>query len=307
MCTLQKSFAFPGSMSVFALVSKPLGKFPMTGDHGGLVTPEGARRASSTTLPVSGDAVAVVDAAHARLVGSVPVTAPPGAIAYGAGSIWVSFPDSRSVSRISPESRRVTASLALGVAAQSLAVSGSAVWALGSGQADPFLTLERINPTFGSVLPVRRLPVVVEGDSGSLRGRGSTLLVAPRTGLLTQIDTRSGRTLAQLDTNTDPSAAALGFGSSWLAYREADLVVRVDASGAITPITVGRGPSAIAVGRKAVWVADALDGTVKPIDPETSSVITTVKVGAAPAAIAEGDGSVWVANAGDGTLTRIDE
>jgi peptide/nickel transport system substrate-binding protein len=63
----------------------------------------------------------------------------------------------------------------------------------------------------------------------------------------------------------------------------------------------------VTVGRRAVWVADALGGTVKSIDPATSSVGTTVEVGSAPSAIAEGDGSVWVANAGDGTLTRIDE
>jgi hypothetical protein len=76
------------------------------------------------------------------------------------------------VIRISPESRQVAASIPVGVAAQTLAVAGSAVWALGSGATDPYLTLERINPTFGSVSRVRRLPVVVWGDSGSLSARG---------------------------------------------------------------------------------------------------------------------------------------
>ena len=251
--------------------------------------------------------MAVVDAANARLLGSVVVSSPPGAIAYGAGSVWVSFPDSRSVSRISPDSRRVITSLPLGVAAQSLAVVGSAVWTVGSGPTDPYVTLERINPTFGSVSRVRRLPVVVAGDSGSLSGLGETLLVAPRTGLLTRIDARSGRTLGQLDPNAAPSAAALGFGSSWLAYREADLVIRVDSSGAITQIPVGRGPSALAVGKRAVWVANALDGTVKSIDPATSAVITTIPVGNSPTALAVAGDSVWVASTGDGTIVRIDE
>ena len=122
-----------------------------------------ARKAPHTAASIRGDAVAVVDAASARLVGSVPVGSPPGAIAYGAGSVWVSFPDSRSVSRISPGSRRVAASIPLGVGAQSLAVAGSALWAVGSGPTDPYLTLERINPTFGSVSRARRLPVVVHG------------------------------------------------------------------------------------------------------------------------------------------------
>jgi YVTN family beta-propeller protein len=266
-----------------------------------------ARHAPHTAAPIRGDAIAVVDAAHARLVGSVTLGSPPGAIAYGAGSVWVSVPDSRSVARISPGSRRVTASIPLGVAAQSLAVAGSALWAVGSGSTDPYLTLERINPTFGSVSRARRLPVVVMGDTGSLSGRGKTLLVAPRTGLLTRVDARSGRTLGQLDPNAAASAAVLGFGSSWLAYLEANLVVRVDSSGAITQIPVGRGPSAIAVGKRSVWVANALDGTVKSIDPATSAVITTIPVGSTPTAIATAGDSVWVASGGDGTVVRIDE
>jgi peptide/nickel transport system substrate-binding protein len=110
-----------------------------------------------------------------------------------------------------------------------------------------------------------------------------------------------------VDPNAAPSAAALGFGSSWLAYRDADLVVRVDSSGAITQIPVGRGPGAIAVGKRAVWVANALDGTVKSIDPATSAVITTIRVGSTPTAIATDGDSVWVASGGEGKLVRIDE
>ena len=265
------------------------------------------RNTAGTAAPVRGDAVAVVDAAHARLIGSVPITAPPGAIAYGSGSVWVSSPDARSVLRISPESRQVAESIALPVAAQSLAVAGSSVWALGSGPNDEFLTLERIDPTFGTVSHVRRLPTVVTGDSGSLSARGGTLLVAPRSGLLTKIDVRSGHTLGRLDPNAAPSAAALGFGSSWLAYREPDLVVRVDSAGAITTIPVGRGPSAIAVGRRAVWVANAIDGTVESINPATGAAIQTIRVGSAPTAIAADGDSVWVASGGDGKLVRIDE
>jgi YVTN family beta-propeller protein len=265
------------------------------------------RTAPKPAALVRGDAIAVVDAAHARLLGSVAVAVPPGAIAGGAGSVWVSLPDAQSVLRISPELRQVAASIPLGVAAQSLAVAGSAVWALGSGPNDSFVTLERINPTFGTVSRARRLPVVITGDSGSLSARGKTLLVAPRTGLLTRIDARSGRTLNQVDPNADPSAATFGFGSSWLAYREADLVVRIDSSGAITQIPVGRGPSAIAVGEHAVWVANSLDGTVKSIDPATGAVITTIAVGGDPTAIATDGDSVWVASGGQGKLVRIDD
>ena len=257
--------------------------------------------------PVDGNAVAIVDATAARLVGSVSVDSRPTAIAYGAGSIWVSHPDARSVARISPSSWRVVASIALDRPAQGLAATNGSLWAVGSNATDTSLTLDQIDPTFDTVARVRRLPMVVAGDSGSIAAERNSVIVAPRAGYLTRIDARSGRTLSRIDPNVAPTAVAQGFGSSWLAYREANLVVRVDGTGAITTIPVGHAPSAISVGRTAVWVTDALDGTVKAIDPATSSVETTVAVGNAPSAIAEGGGSVWVANAGDGTLTRIDE
>ena len=257
---------------------------------------------------VHGNAVAVVDAATARLLGSVPVDSRPAAIAYGAGSVWVASPDVRSVARISPSSRRVVASVVLDRPAQGLAATKRSLWAVGSSRGDSSLTLDRIDPTFDTAARVRRLPMVVLGETGSVAAGRDSVVVAPRAGYLTRIDARSGRTLTRIDPTVAPTAVAQGFGSTWLAYREANLVVRIDTTtGAITPITVGRAPVAVTVGRRAVWVADALGGTVKSIDPATSSVITTVKVGSAPSGIAAGDGSIWVANAGDGTLTRIDE
>ncbi len=264
-----------------------------------------AHRGAAAT--VHGNAIAVVDATTARLLGSVPVDSRPAAITTGAGSIWVSLPDAVSVARLSPATRRVIASIPLGRPAQSLTASEGQIWTVGSGPTDTSLTLDRIDPTFDTVARVRRLPMMVAGDSGSIARGQDSVVVAPRSGFLTQIDARSGRTLSRIDPAASPTTVAQGFGSSWLAYREANLVVRIAATGAITTIPVGRGPSAVTVGRRAVWVADALGDTVKSIDPATSSVETTVAVGSAPSAIAEGDGSVWVANAGDGTLTRIDE
>jgi YVTN family beta-propeller protein len=211
------------------------------------------------------------------------------------------------VARISPSSRRVVASVPLDRPAQGLAATSRSLWAVGSSRADSSLTLDRIDPTFDTVARVRRLPMVVAGDSGSIAAERNSVVVAARAGYLTRIDARSGRTLRRIDPTVAPTAVAQGFGSSWLAYREANLVVRIDATGAIIPIPVGRAPVAVTVGRRAVWVADSLGDTVKSIDPATSSVITTTEVGSAPSGIAEGDGSVWVANAGDGTLTRIDE
>ena len=192
-------------------------------------------------------------------------------------------------------------------AAQSLAVAGGRLWAaVAAAPTDTRLTVVRIDPTFDSVSRVTRVPIVAAGESASLAARGATVVVAPRSGRLTWIDARDGRTLERTDINAAPNAIAVGFGSTWLAYREAGVLLRVDADGTTTRIPVGRGPSAVVVGENAVWVADALDDTVKPIDPATNSPITTIAVGNAPSAIAIGGGNVWVTNGGDGTLMRID-
>ena len=79
--------------------------------------------------------------------------------------------------------------------------------------------------------------------------------------------------------------------------RNQDLVARIDpgnyASG--FRFTSATGPVAVAVGEGAVWVANAGDGTVSRIDPETNDVVETVVIGQAPAGIAVGHGLVWVA------------
>jgi YVTN family beta-propeller protein len=256
---------------------------------------------------VRGNAIAVVDAASSRLVGSVPVDLRASAIAYGAGSLWVSSPDARSVLRISPASRRVIVSVPLAVPTQGLAASAGNVWAVGSKPTDTSLTLERIDPTFNTATRVRRLPIVVAGDSGSISGgarhrrRRPALRIPDTHRRANRAHTRPGR----------PGSRADG-GHAGLRQ----LVARLSGSKRRRPRgrhrrdhdDSGRTQAIRDHGRgHAVWVANTLDGTVKSIDPATSSVITTVKVGTAPAAIAEGEGSVWVANAGDGTLTRIDE
>ena len=134
------------------------------------------------------------------------------------------------------------ASIPLDRPAQGLAATSRSLWAVGSSPTDSSLTLDQIDPTFDTVARVRRLPMVVAGDSGSIAAERDTVVVAPRAGYLTRIDARSGRTLSRIDPNVSPTAVAQGFGSSWLAYREANLVVRIDETGAITTIPVGRGP-----------------------------------------------------------------
>ncbi|HEX9235001.1 MAG TPA: hypothetical protein VF972_01840, partial [Actinomycetota bacterium] len=113
---------------------------------------------------------------------------------------------------------------------------------------------------------------------------------------------------------------ALGQGALWVISQDYDgqgnalrgLVYRVDikrrrVSGPPTP--VGVEASGIAAGEGAVWVANAVSGTVSKIDPSSSRVVATIRIGDNADAMAVGEGSVWVATnhyPEGGHLFRID-
>ena len=56
--------------------------------------------------------------------------------------------------------------------------------------------------------------------------------------------------------------------------------------------TVGRGPSGVAIGEGAVWVANSRDGTVSRVDPEDGEP-ETLELGAVPGGIVTAFGAVW--------------
>src|SRR5262249_22938897 len=101
---------------------------------------------------------------------------------------------------------------------------------------------------------------------------------------------------------------AVGAGSLWVVSTADNSVYRVDPKtfDLVASISVGHGPSAIAVRSEAVWVSNGLDGTVMLIRPGSNSVASVTQVGRGPNGIAVGAGGVWVANEFAGTLTRLD-
>jgi YVTN family beta-propeller protein len=71
-------------------------------------------------------------------------------------------------------------------------------------------------------------------------------------------------------------------------------------------IPVGPGPSDVLTSDGAVWVANAVQGTVSRIDPATNTVTRTIQVGQDPVRLAAGFGSIWVANQTSQTVSRLE-
>jgi YVTN family beta-propeller protein len=261
---------------------------------------------SSGGITVEGNAAAEIDPATNRVVDSVPVGARPEAIAFGAGSLWVANLDDQSVSRIDPAARTVARTLSVEQAPTGLAASKDAVWIVGPNPARPFVTVRKIDARFDTVSRGTPIGNVESGGPGFVATRGGAVWVAPSSGLLSRLRPRSGRVIRQIDPNARPTAIAIGRDAIWMIDSEANTVVRVDPTGVLTTIGVGRKPGGIAVGAGAIWVTDTLGDSVVRIDPELRAVTSTIPVGEGPTNIAVGAGSVWVANSRDGTVTRIE-
>jgi len=107
------------------------------------------------------------------------------------------------------------------------------------------------------------------------------------------------------------SDIVFGLESLWIVNRAANSVIEVDVSTIqrLRDITVGKSPTAIAVGQGALWVANFDDDTVTRITvPGRGQTVEldTFEVGDGPLDVAVGEGAVWVASRLDRTLTRLD-
>jgi YVTN family beta-propeller protein len=130
-------------------------------------------------------------------------------------------------------------------------------------------------------------------------------------GVVIRVD--AGHVSAVVRTGTWPDALASDGRSIWAAntapFFKRGTLVRIDTA---TNRRVGRAiwlgpaPSGIAVGAGSVWVGDALEGTVRRIDPARGRTIATIRVGSQPYALTFAAGSLWVTNADSGTVSRVD-
>ena len=172
--------------------------------------------------------------------------------------------------------------------------------------------LIRLDPDAGTVTARTTI-------AGEMRGLAATRtavwIAAARSnkGVVLHIDPKTKRVTAQVHAGTWPAALAADRRGVWVVdaapfYKRGSLV-RIDAAtsrlvGRAVPL--GRAPSGLAVGAGSVWVADALDGTVRRIDPVGRRVVATTRVGRQPYALSFAAGSLWVTNSDDGTVSRID-
>ena len=263
-----------------------------------LLTGQGA---AVTVLPNS---VGIIDPKSNKVIAPVSVGSRPGAIAFGAGSVWVANGSDRSVSRIDPRTRTVR-TIFLGRTPTGIAVGGGAVWvAHGLGG-----TVSRIDPEFETV-------AVIDTNAGTFGGTSTASVVVASgavwvafgSAVVKRLDPVKRRVVKTLYVGAFPSAITAAPSGIWVANGGDNTISQIDptTNAVFGPISVSRQPAGIAAGAGAIWVAGSGSNAVAEIDPSSRTTLRIIPVGHRPEAIAYGEGALWAANAKDGTVMRID-
>ncbi len=258
------------------------------------------RLADSDPLPgIEEGAVGVIDANAGEITDQYRIGSEPGAMAGGAGSVWVASPREGTVARIHRDGDRVD-TIDVGPAPAALAFGSGSLW-VAAGEDG---SIAQVDPTANRV--VQRIPVG-NGLAAVTVGHGALWAATALDGEVVRIDLRSGRVAKRIAVGGHPVALATGAGAVWAAAEDSGTVVRVDpeSGDVLDAIAVGNGPSALTVGFGAVWAANRQDGTVSRIDPATDRVTDTLPAGRAPVALVAAAGALWVADAA-GAVLRLD-
>src|SRR4051794_12554367 len=223
----------------------------------GLVVFAVTRLAAPDHLPrVDAGAVGVIDPTAVAIKKQYRIGSDLGAVAHGAGSVWVANPAEGTVSRIHRDADRIE-TIDVGSAPTGLAFGAGSLWVAGAEDG----VLAQVDPAADRV--VQRIHVG-NGLRAVAVGEGAVWAATALDGEVVRVDLRSGRVTRRIAVGGQPVAVATGAGSVWAASEESGTVARIDPrSGAVLAgISVGNGPSAVAVDLGAVWVANSQDGTV---------------------------------------------
>jgi class 3 adenylate cyclase/streptogramin lyase len=243
-------------------------------------------------------------------VGSFPVS-----VAEGLGRVWVM--DRGSQVYWVAESDRTTGSRGTNGAPTGVAIGHDAVWitgGFGTG-ARPDATVSRLDPASGQLTPAFTTPI---GSQAIVFGAGFVWVANPNTSSVTRYDpvSRDTRTIP-LPGGEDPRPDTIAFGdldggAIWVGDSLSSNIYRIDVTGAgaIRTYSIHGPPTAIAVGRDAIWITSQRTNDVFALDPRSGAVRTSVDVGAGgcigPASIASGADGIWVGCSRSARVIRID-
>jgi DNA-binding SARP family transcriptional activator/ABC-type transport system substrate-binding protein len=209
-----------------------------------------------------------VDPETGKTVARIGLGITPSGLAAGAGSVWVTDLNSRTLLRVDPALNVVADRIPLPKAGneqtQDVLVADGSVWIAHGGE-NPGAWVERLDPATGRV-----------------RHRFSIL-------------------------GGEASALAFADGALWVASAPAGDLRKIDpgTNSIVHRVHLKEGICCLAAGAGYVWAAVNPDATIWKLG-EDGSIVSTIKLPARIESLSYGNGSLWVADGEAGTVVRID-
>jgi streptogramin lyase len=200
---------------------------------------------------------------------------------------------------------RVDAKIALGRAADWVAITDDAVWIGSTGPN----AVNRIDPISNEITSRVELPGIP--CAGLALGFGHLWVpLGGKDPSLAQVDllTTSLREVFPVPFVAPEGGVTTGGGSVWLSVDDEGTVARIDPENGLIQQTVQlpAGSYNPLFSEGLIWVTHANGASVATIDPASGSQHGTTWTGPAPRFLAAGHRAIWTLNQGDGSLTRID-
>lgn len=222
---------------------------------------------------------------------AITLDGPPGGIAYGDGSLWVTDTENRKLVQINSRTSKRVQTITVGNSPAAVAFGNGAVWVVNEVDG----TVSRFDLDTGAVAEIP----VGSGLAGIAVGLGGVWVASESSGTLFHIDPDTGNIVEAIPVGNRPTGVAIGADSVWVANRLDGTVFRINpATDSVRDVVpVGTSPSALAADDDAVWVADGDDATLTRIDAKTGEKARRLVLGSRASALAIARGKVYAATA----------
>ena len=237
-------------------------------------------------------------------------------VAFGEGSIWVSNPAERTITRMDPGTGSVIGSpLGLDFEPREITYGEGALWVCSADRSH----LARIDPLTNELIAevdLRSLQIPDDVYLLLAAGEGAVWLTDQRQ--VIQVDPQTNQLVGQpLPAGEEVITVALGHGTLWAGSHDDGLITRVEAEThrVVATIEAGFSVHGLAVSDASAWVLDEHGYAVVRIDPQSNRLQERVPIDFVGSNLAAGAGSVWVAPAaqdggqptGEDGIARLNE
>ena len=261
----------------------------------------------SAAVRVPANSVALVDPSSGRARTAVAVGRWPNSIAVDSSAAWVGNSGSSTVTRIDASTRATSTIGGFQSPPYALATGADRVWV--TEETAGIASVDVATQTPSTPVPLQAPRGLVYSAQGIAYGFGSLWIGGglPDGLSLLRVDPRTQRIVARVRVGSFARhSIAIDKDGVWVSDQLDDRVVEVDPRTMRIErrVSIG-GPTAIAVGRGALWVCGADDNGVWRLRARSRyRAPTLIPTGGDPVAVAVGHDAVWAAVA-DGRLARI--